>query len=197
MSVRKNLNETAFFFPHAVSNENGEVELTFTMPEALTEWKLMAFVHDKQVRSGFIDGKTVTSLDLMVRPNPPRFLREGDVLEFTTRVLNTGETARAGSVKLDLKNAVTDDDADALLGNTKPEQAFTIPAGESRSFSWRLTVPNGAPTLVYRVTASAGDQADAEENYLPVLSRRILVTESLRCHCRFATRARRNSSSRN
>ena len=179
VSVRKNLNETAFFFPHAVSNENGEVELTFTMPEALTEWKLMAFVHDKQVRSGFIDGKTVTSLDLMVRPNPPRFLREGDVLEFTTRVLNTGETARAGSVKLDLKNAVTDDDADALLGNTKPEQAFTIPAGESRSFSWRLTVPNGAPTLVYRVTASAGDQADAEENYLPVLSRRILVTESL------------------
>ena len=75
VSVRKNLNETAFFFPHAVSNKNGEVELTFTMPEALTEWKLMAFMHDKQVRSGFIDGKTVTSLDLMVRPNPPRFLR--------------------------------------------------------------------------------------------------------------------------
>ena len=177
--VRKNLNETAFFFPHVVSNENGEVELTFIMPEALTEWKLMAFVHDKQVRSGFIDGKTVTSLDLMVRPNPPRFLREGDVLEFTTRVLNTGKTTRAGTVKLDLKNAVTDDSANALLGNTSPELPITIPAGESRSFSWRLTVPNGAPTLVYRVTASAGDQADAEENYLPVLSRRILVTESL------------------
>ena len=179
VSVRKNLNETAFFFPHAVSNENGEVELTFTMPEALTEWKLMAFMHDKQVRSGFIDGKTVTSLDLMVRPNPPRFLREGDVLEFTTRLLNTGETARTGVVKLDLKNAITDESVDALLGNTSQEQIFTIPAGASSSFSWRLSVPDSAPTLVYRVTASSGDQADAEENYLPVLSRRILVTESL------------------
>ena len=179
MSVRKNLNETAFFFPARGLHENGEVELTFTMPEALTEWKLMAFVHDKQVRSGFIDGKTVTSLDLMVRPNPPRFLREGDVLEFTTRVLNTGETACTGVVKLDLKNAITDESVDALLGNTSPEQTFTIPAGASRSFSWRLSVPDGAPTLVCRVTASAGDQADAEENYLPVLSRRILVTESL------------------
>ena len=179
VSVRKNLNETAFFFPHVISNQKGEVELTFTMPEALTEWKLMAFVHDKQVRSGFIDGKTVTSLDLMVRPNPPRFLREGDILEFTTRVLNTGENSRSGSVKLDLKNAITDESVNALLGNMSSEKSFAIPAGESRSFSWRLTVPDSAPTLVHRVTASAGDQADAEESYLPVLSRRILVTESL------------------
>ncbi|MDP7442590.1 MAG: alpha-2-macroglobulin family protein, partial [Verrucomicrobiota bacterium] len=177
--VRKNLNETAFFFPHLVSSEAGEVKLSFTMPEALTEWKLMAFAHDTKTRSGFIDGKAVTSLDLMVRPNPPRFLREGDALEFTTRVINTGETARVGSVKLNLQNAETEASANALLGNTTPGQKFAIPAGESRSFSWRLTVPDGAPTLVYQVTASAGDQADGEENYLPVLSRRILVTESL------------------
>ena len=179
ITIRKNLNETAFFFPHAVSNEEGEVNLTFTMPEALTEWKLMAFAHDAETRSGFIDGKTVTSLDLMVRPNPPRFLREGDMLEFTTRVLNTGKTDRTGTTKLSLKNAETDESVNKLLGNESPEISFTIPAGESRSFSWRLTVPDRAPTLVYQVTASADDQADGEENYLPVLSRRILVTESL------------------
>ena len=179
VSIRKNLNETAFFFPHAVSNKAGEVKLSFTMPEALTEWRLMAFAHDAKTRSGYLDGKAVTSLDLMVRPNPPRFLREGDALEFTTRVINTGETARVGSVKLNLQNAETEASANALLGNTSPEQKFAIPAGESRSFSWRLTVPDGAPTLVYQVTASAGDQGDGEENYLPVLSRRILVTESL------------------
>ena len=179
VSIRKNLNETAFFFPHVVSNKAGEVKLSFTMPEALTEWRLMAFAHDAKTRSGYLDGKAVTSLDLMVRPNPPRFLREGDALEFTTRVINTGETARVGSVKLNLQNAETEASANALLGNTSPEQKFAIPAGESRSFSWRLTVPDGAPTLVYQVTASAGDQGDGEENYLPVLSRRILVTESL------------------
>ncbi|MAJ16979.1 MAG: alpha-2-macroglobulin family protein [Opitutia bacterium TMED67] len=179
IAIRKNLNETAFFFPHAISNEEGEVNLTFTMPEALTEWKLMAFAHDAETRSGFIDGKTVTSLDLMVRPNPPRFLREGDVLEFTTRVLNSGKTDRTGIVKLSLKNANTEELVNKLLGNKSPEISFTIPAGESRSFSWRLTVPDRAPTLLYQVTASADDQADGEENYLPVLSRRILVTESL------------------
>ena len=146
---------------------------------ALTEWKLMAFAHDTKTRSGFIDGKAVTSLDLMVRPNAPRFLREGDALEFTTRVINTGETERVGAVRLNLQNAETEEPANELLGNTTPEQSFTIPSGESRSFSWRLTVPDGAPTLVYQVSASAGDQADGEENYLPVLSRRILVTESL------------------
>ena len=179
VAIRKNLNETAFFFPHVVSNKAGEVKLSFTMPEALTEWRLMAFAHDAKTRSGYLDGRTVTSLDLMVRPNAPRFLREGDALEFTTRVINTGETARVGSVKLNLQNAETEASANALLGNTAPGHKFAIPAGESRSFSWRLTVPDGAPTLVYQVTASAGDQADGEENYLPVLSRRILVTESL------------------
>ena len=179
VAIRKNLNETAFFFSHVVSNKAGEVKLSFTMPEALTEWRLMAFAHDAKTRSGYLDGRTVTSLDLMVRPNPPRFLREGDALEFTTRVINTGETARVGSVKLNLQNAETEASANALLGNTAPGQKFAIPAGESRSFSWRLTVPDGALTLVYQVTASAGDQADGEENYLPVLSRRILVTESL------------------
>ena len=177
--IRKNLNETAFFFPHAVSDENGEVSLKFTMPEALTEWKLMAFAHDAETRSGFAEGKTVTSLDLMVRPNPPRFLREGDTLEFTTRVMNTGKIERKGNTKLILKNAETDESVNKLLGNDSPEISFTIPGGESRSFSWRLTVPDRAPTLVYQVTASADDQADGEENYLPVLSRRILVTESL------------------
>ena len=177
--IRKNLNETAFFFPHLISSEAGEVKLSFTMPEALTEWKLMAFAHDAKTRSGYLDGKAVTSLDLMVRPNPPRFLREGDALEFTTRVINTGETERVGAVRLNLQNAETEESANELLSNTTPGQKFAIPAGESRSFSWRLTVPDGAPTLVYQVTASAGDQADGEENYLPVLSRRLLVTESL------------------
>ncbi len=177
--IRKNLNETAFFLPHLISSEAGEVKLSFTMPEALTEWKLMAFAHDTKTRSGFIDGKAVTSLDLMVRPNAPRFLREGDALEFTTRVINSGETERVGAVRLNLQNAETEEPANELLGNTTPEQKFTIPGGESRSFSWRLTVPDGAPMLVYQVTASDGDQADGEENYLPVLARRILVTESL------------------
>ncbi len=77
VSARKNLNETAFFFPHLVSNNDGEVRMEFTMPEALTKWKFLGFAHDKELRSGFLKDEVVTAKDLMVQPNPPRFLREG------------------------------------------------------------------------------------------------------------------------
>src|SRR5262249_26031224 len=82
VTARKNLNETAFFFPQLISDRDGVVKLQFTMPEALTEWRFLGFAHDKKLRSGFLEDKAVTSKDLMVQPNPPRFVREGDVLEF-------------------------------------------------------------------------------------------------------------------
>src|SRR5262245_47880261 len=80
VSPRKNLNETAFFFPHLLSNQDGGVKLQFVMHEALTKWKFMAFAHDKELRSGSLHDSVVTARDLMVQPNPPRFVREGDVL---------------------------------------------------------------------------------------------------------------------
>ncbi len=76
------LDETAFSFPHLVSGEDGEVRLEFTMPEALTQWKFLGFAHDRELRAGLLTDSMVTAKDLMVQPNPPRFLREGDVLEF-------------------------------------------------------------------------------------------------------------------
>ena len=76
ISTRKNLNETAFFFPKLVSNKEGIVRMEFTMPEALTKWKFLGFAHDKEMRSGFLSGNMVTAKDIMVQPNPPRFLRE-------------------------------------------------------------------------------------------------------------------------
>ena len=83
IAARRNLNETAFFFPQLVADKDGTVRLSFTMPEALTEWRFLGFAHDRELRSGFLEGKAVTSKDLMVEPNPPRFVREGDAIEFT------------------------------------------------------------------------------------------------------------------
>ena len=80
VTARKNLNETAFFFPRLTSDSNGVVRMTFTMPEALTRWRFQGFAHDERLRAGLLEGEVVTSRDLMVQPNPPRFLREGDVL---------------------------------------------------------------------------------------------------------------------
>ncbi len=177
--ARKNLSETAFFFPQLIADASGAVRLEFTMPEALTQWRFLGFAHDQEMRSGFLSGKAVTAKDLMVQPNPPRFLREGDVLEFTVKVSNQTAARQSGKVRLTLNEAYNDASADKALGNTKPELDFDIPAKESRSFSWKLTVPDGMGFLTYKAVGSTGRVSDGEEGFLPVLSRRVFVTESL------------------
>lgn len=179
VSPRRNLNETAFFFPHLTSDSNGVARLSFVMPEALTRWRFLGFAHDREVRSGLLEGETVTARDLMVQPNPPRFLREGDTVEFTVKVLNQSDAPQSGRVSLNFNLAESGQSADALLGNTAPEQSFEIPAGESRSHSWRVTVPDGCGFLTYTAKAASDKMADGEEGAIPVLSRRILVTESI------------------
>lgn len=179
VNSRRNLNETAFFFPQLTSDSNGIVRMTFTMPEALTQWRFMGFAHDYALRSGFIEAHAVTAKEIMVQPNPPRFLREGDVLEFTVKVSNQSAARQTGEVRLSFADAATEASFDLQLENTAGPQSFDIPAKESRAFSWRLHVPNGAPFLVYKAVASTGRLSDGEEGYLPVLSRRILLTESL------------------
>lgn len=179
VSPRKNLNETAFFFPNIVSNNDGEARIEFTVPEALTKWKLMAFAHDKEMRSGFLKDSVVTAKDLMAQPNPPRFLREGDVIEFTSKVSNQSATRQKGKVRLSLTDTRTLKPLDAELTNLTPEQEFDLPSSESKTFSWRISVPDGVGPITYKVVAASERNSDGEEGVIPVLSRRVLVQESL------------------
>ncbi|MCF6312689.1 MAG: MG2 domain-containing protein [Verrucomicrobiales bacterium] len=179
VSARTNLSETAFFLPHLTSLEDGSVKLDFTMPEALTSWKFFAFAHDQELRSGFLSDSVITAKDLMLQPNPPRFLREGDTLEFSVKLSNQSDQIMKGKVRLSLSDARTLDPADQALGNQNPQLDFEIPAKQSRSYSWKLQVPDGQGFLIYKAVASTGKLSDGEEGYLPVLPRRILVTESL------------------
>ncbi len=179
VAARANLQETAFFFPDLVSGEDGKVRMTFTMPEALTKWRFLGLAHDKDMRSGLLDGETVTAKDLMVQPNPPRFLREGDELWFTVKITNTSDKEQAGTARLTLADAATDVDQTAALGISAPDQPFTVPAKGSRSVKWKLAVPDGAGFLRYKAVATSGALSDGEEGWLPVIPRRILVTESL------------------
>ena len=179
VTARKNLNETAFFFPKLVSSQEGEVRLEFTMPEALTKWKFLGFAHDKEMRSGFLTDSMVTVKDLMVQPNPPRFLREGDLLEFTVKVTNQAPTIQTGTVRLTFNDARTDKRVDSLLGNLKTDLAFEVPAKQSKTFSWKIKVPDDLGYLTYKTIGATRKISDGEEGYLPVLSRRIFVTESM------------------
>ncbi len=183
VTARKNLTETAFFLPQLVADSNGVVRMSFTMPEALTRWRFLGFAHDQAVRSGFLEGSAVTGKDLMVQPNPPRFLREGDTVEFTVKVSNQSDKPQSGTVRLTFQEAVnsgaTEVPADAKLGNQQPGQPFTLPAKASRSVSWRIQVPDGCGFLTYKAVAASATVSDGEEGAVPVLSRRILVRESL------------------
>ncbi len=176
---RTNLKETAFFFPHLTSGDDGAVRITFTMPEALTTWRFLGFAHDENLRGGQIEAEAVTSKDLMVLPNPPRFLREGDTLEFTARILNQSDAPQTARARLTLRDARTNEPVGPAFGFEPDAAPVEIPAGQSRTVSWKLNVPDGAGFLIYQVTAATASISDGEEGWLPVIPRRVLVTESL------------------
>ena len=194
VAARKNLNETAFFFPHLLSDAEGRVKLEFTMPEALTKWKFLGFAHDAELRGGLLADEVVTAKDLMVQPNPPRFLREGDELEFTVKVTNQSATRQSGTVRLSFGNARTGKSVDTYLGNTATDQSFDLPAKESRSFSWRLTVPDSAGgAMSYKAVGSTGRISDGEEGCCRCSS--AACWSPSRCRCPSAARRPRSSSS--
>jgi hypothetical protein len=179
VSARKNLNETAFFFPRLIADADGNTKLEFTMPEALTTWRFLGFAHDTELRSGYIEDKVITAKDLMIQPNPPRFLREGDVLEFSVKVSNQSAQVQSGRVALNLFDARDNQSVDTAYGNVAKEQSFEIAAGESKSYHWKLNVPDRAYPIIYKTVGATDKLSDGEEGMLPVLSKRILVTESM------------------
>lgn len=179
VTARSNLNETAFFFPHLITGEDGTVSIEFTIPEALTTWKFLGFAHGNQLQAGGLTGETITQKDLMVQPNPPRFLREGDKLAFTAKVTNMSDKEQKGKIRLRLTDPVTDAQRNAEFKIEKESFDFAVPAGESRSFAWVLNVPDTPGLVKYTVVGATDNLSDGEEGLVPVLSRRIFVTESL------------------
>ncbi len=187
-SIRTNLNETAFFMPTLVTKDDGTVEMSFTIPEAATKWNFLGFAHNQEMHFGSLKGETVTSRDFMVRPNPPRFVRVGDEIEFTARLVNQGKSKATGEAVIQLRKAGDDADITDQFGISGIKQSFEIGAGESKTVIWRLKVPEMTDWLIYRASATANFEkteeapakrfTDGEESWLPVLQRRILVRDA-------------------
>ena len=194
IQIRKNFNETAFFFPDLKTDENGNVSFSFSMPEALTKWKLMTFAHTKNLASGYAEKTTVTQKPLMIQPNAPRFLREGDGIEFSTKVVNLTDKEITGTTQLELLDAATNKPVDGWFKNIFPTQYFTVAAGQSAAVKFPMEVPfNFNSAMTYRVVAKSsnnpadGNFSDGEEMALPVLTNRMLVTESMPINLRNET----------
>ncbi len=177
---RKNFNETAFFFPDLKTDSSGAIEFSFTMPEALTKWKFQALAHTKELAFGYSQKEIVTQKELMVQPNAPRFLREGDKLVFNAKVVNLSEKELSGNAELQLFNAATNQPVDILFSLTEKSKPFKVAAGQSTVLFFPLNIPASyTEALTWRVVAKAEGFSDGEENMLPVLSNRMLVTETI------------------
>ncbi|MFN4315595.1 MAG: alpha-2-macroglobulin family protein [Chitinophagaceae bacterium] len=179
-SVRKNFDETAFFLPDLQTDADGNIEFSFTLPEALTRWKLQTFAHTKELQLGYNSLEIVTQKELMLQPNPPRFLREGDQIELTAKVVNLTEAELSGQVRLELLNAATLEPLDSRFRVVVPRQYFTASAGQSAVVAFQVEVPfQFTDAITWRMIAESGKHSDGEEASLPVLSNRLLVTESM------------------
>ncbi|MBI9040591.1 MG2 domain-containing protein [Lutibacter sp.] len=179
VQTRKDFKETAFFYPHLTTDKDGSISFNFTIPEALTRWKLQLLAHTKEATSAIKTLTTVTQKELMVIPNPPRFLREGDEIIFSSKIANLSDKKLNGFAQLILTDAISGKEINHLIENSSTTQNFTVDEKGNTNLSWKLNIPNGIQAIQYKIVAKAGDFSDGEQNALPVLSNRILVTETL------------------
>jgi hypothetical protein len=181
---RKNLSETAFFYPFLTTDENGDVELSFTAPEALTKWKLQTFAHTKDLAFGTTTKEMLTQKSLMVQPNVPRFVRQKDALVLQAKISNLSAEAMTGEARLQLFDAATNEPVDASFAFPQNALPFTVKGSGSAVVDFPLSIPETFnSSLTWRITAvvNKGNEAafsDGEEAILPVLPNKILVTET-------------------
>ncbi len=181
--IRKNFSETAFFFPELHADSSGKYQVSFTMPDAITKWKWQSFAHSKDLSTGYQTATIQTQKTLMLQSNAPRFFREGDQLEFSTRIANLSDKELTGQVTLELIDPITNTSVDGWFQNIFPTQYFTVAAGQNSPVKFPIQIPyTYNKPLIWRVVAMSGNYSDGEEQTIPVLSNRILVTETLPIH---------------
>ncbi|WP_242091694.1 alpha-2-macroglobulin family protein [Aestuariivivens sediminicola] len=192
IQIRKHLQETAFFFPHLQTDTLGHISFRFSTPEALTQWKLQLLAHTKTLQSATKILTAVTQKELMIIPNAPRFLREGDTLFISTKIANLTKEEMSGQATLILTDAISGEDLSKQLvipqlsnypnADNRSDytiQNFTVDAEGNTQVSWQMYVPDHMQAIQYKIVAKSDNYSDGEQNTLPVLSNRILVTETL------------------
>ena len=172
VQVRENLNETAFFYPALESDNNGNVAIRFTLPESVTTWKFMGLAHDKEMRNGLLVDEAVAQKTVMVQPNMPRFLREGDKATIVAKLSNTSDKKVSGNARMQ----IIDPETNKVVW--QKTQNYSIDAEGSAIVSFDVS---GLKEGIYinKVVAAGNGYSDGEQHYLPVLSNRELVTNTL------------------
>ncbi|MEA1874385.1 MAG: alpha-2-macroglobulin family protein, partial [Bacteroidota bacterium] len=177
--IRTNFNETAFFFPQLRTDENGDIKFSFTTPESLTRWKFLALSHTKDLKTGVTENQMTTKKQLMISPNMPRFFREGDKMSLQVKISNLSEQAQTGQCEIKLIDVMTGNDVTNTLLSHNSALDFAVESGQNTSVQFNLEIPLGLQAIEYELIAKSGSYGDGERRVIPVLSNRMLVTESM------------------
>ena len=178
VQARKNLQETTFFYPNLYTDKDGNISFEFDSPEALTKWKLLLFAHGKNLEVGSEQFYTQTQKQLMVRPNLPRYFRESDQIEIIAQVQNLSGKPQQGKAKIEIINPVDNADISEqfVLGDITTD--FSVEKDNNQTVSWKLKVPEGYPSVQVKIVAASGEHSDGEIVELPVLSNKVLVSQT-------------------
>ena len=177
-TLRENFNETAFFFPQLRTNADGSATFSFTMPDALTRWRLMLLAYTKDRKTGSNNYTFTSSKPVMIMADMPRYMYDNDELWFVANVINTGDEPVTPKAKLEIFDAGTMQPVNLIVSNaTIPME--TIQPGRSKEVRWKVKGQYDLSLLAFRFTAYAGQFSDAEQHLLPVLSSEIFMTQTL------------------
>ena len=172
--MRENLNETAFFYPALMTNADGNVAVKFTLPESLTTWRFMGLGHDKEMNYGMLNGEAVAKKDVMIQPNMPRFVRQGDKATLSARIFNTGEQAVSGTARLQLIDPETNKVID------QSTQPVTLDVNSTTTVAFVCAPKATWPALLIAKCSVEGKTfSDGEQHYLPVLPDVEMVVNTL------------------
>ncbi|MFM2145303.1 MAG: hypothetical protein RL732_139, partial [Bacteroidota bacterium] len=178
--VRKNFEETAFFLPDMRTDSSGEITFMFTLPQSITRWKWMTLAHTRELALGYGEKQIIAQKTLMLSANPPRFFREGDRIDYPVKITNLSDEEITGQIQLELIDPETQEPVDGWFRNFFPNQYFTVPASGNVSASFSIEIPyQFHRPVIARAVARTSQYSDGEAYTIPVLTNRILLTESL------------------
>ena len=173
IQIRENLAETAFFYPQLRTNEKGEVSISFVLPESLTRWKFMGLAHTRNVDYGKIEATATASKEFMLQPNMPRFVRVGDKANIAASLMNLSDKGVKGTVRMELFNPETE----KVFYSQK--QKFDVKGGETGHVNFTFEVGDKYAVMACRMVADGDTFSDGEQRYIPVLTDKQWVTETV------------------
>ncbi|MBQ2490022.1 MAG: hypothetical protein II525_09460, partial [Bacteroidales bacterium] len=177
-TLRENFNETAFFFPQLRTNADGSATFSFTMPDALTRWKLMLLAYTKERQTGYKEYTFTSSKPVMIMADMPRYIYDNDTIWMVANVINTGEEAVTPKAKLEIFDAATMQPLNLLLSAAEIPMETILP-GRSHEVRWKVAARHDLGLIAFRFTAYAGTFSDAEQRLLPVLCSEVFMTQTL------------------